>query len=184
MACQAHTCNAARTQHDQSTQSTRRAPSRSERLASRSRSPRPPLTAALAALSPFRPPPGAMSDDAGDDGEALGRTMTCIVCLRDDINTVEDCGLRLACGHWQCERCSNTLVKRCAICHRGHLNTPKPCYNCGTRKVMYQSRTCDVCERPCCVSCSTPSECCVDNDGVVCVHARCGYCVACGLEPE
>ena len=125
-----------------------------------------------------------MSDDAGDDGEALGRTMTCIVCLRDDINTVEDCGLRLACGHWQCERCSNTLVKRCAICHRGHLNTPKPCYNCGTRKVMYQSRTCDVCERPCCVSCSTPSECCVDNDGVVCVHARCGYCVACGLEPE
>ena len=111
-------------------------------------------------------------------------TETCIVCLRDDMDTVVCCGLQLPCGHWQCERCSNKLAGHCAICHRNFLNTPTPCHNCGTPKVMHQSRVCDVCERLCCVSCSTPSECCVDNDGPVCVHARCGECVASGREPE
>ena len=99
-------------------------------------------------------------------------TETCLVC-HSDINVTMSPGLQQSgCGHWHCELCFNTLAEQCSICHREVLNKRIPCENCSRPTVMYQSRCCESCERLCCTSCSTASNCCSQG----CVHAICDRC--------
>lgn len=120
-------------------------------------------------------------DDVPPAGGGGGEAECCLVCHKD-IDTRRDCGLRLPCGHWQCERCSMILAEHCSICHRSVINISVPCLTCQEPTVMYQSRCCIVCQVLCCEKCSVPTRCCQwsNLDDERCVHVRCSIeCTTC-----